>query len=261
MHKVWRLGVVLALIAVACRAEVNVVVEVEEDGSGLYAAEVGLDKELQEIFANFGAESGDFLSNFDLDLPEESETTERVEGDMTYAVTTFTFDSPEELDAVIASASASADASSQFEKFNLTVDENGAELDAEIVVPDATEGLSEAEGLGLDPTKLTDEFFSVNVIVGMPGTVEESNADRTLSDGRLLVGPPAHRWQCGGLRRLNDGRGQLPVVDHRCRVARSLCPAGVVVLQPPVRPAARQGDPGRQRGRRPGQQRPQLGGC
>jgi hypothetical protein len=32
---------------------------------------------------------------------------------------------------------------------------------------------------------LTEEFFSVNVIVGMPGTVEESNADRTLSDGRL----------------------------------------------------------------------------
>ena len=49
----------------------------------------------------------------------------------------------------------------------------------------ATEGLSQAEGLGLDPTLLTEEFFSVNVIVGMPGTVEESNADRTLSDGRL----------------------------------------------------------------------------
>jgi len=190
MHKVWRLGVVLALIAVGCRAEVNVVVEVEEDGSGVYAAEVGLDEELQEIFANFGAESGDFLSNFDLDLPEESETSERVEGDMTYAVTTFTFESPEELDAVIASASASMDASSQFEKFNLTVDENGAQLDAEIVVPDATEGLSQAEGLGLDPGMLTDEFFSVNVIVGMPGTVEESNADRTLSDGRLLWALP-----------------------------------------------------------------------
>ena len=183
MHKLWRLGVILALVAAGCRAEVNVVVEVEEDGSGIYAAEVGLDEELQEIFANFGAETGDFLSNFDLDLPEASETSERVEGDMTYFVTTFSFESPEELDAVIASAS--ADAGSQFENFNLTVDENGAELDAEIVVPDATEGLSQAEGLGLDPTLLTDEFFSVNVIVGMPGTVEESNADRTLSDGRL----------------------------------------------------------------------------
>jgi hypothetical protein len=183
MHKLWRLGVVLALIAVGCRAEVNVVVEVEEDGSGIYAAEVGLDEELQEIFANFGAETGDFLSNFDLDLPEASETSERVEGDMTYFVTTFSFENPEELDAVIASAS--TDAGSQFANFNLTVDESGAELDAEIVVPDATEGLSQAEGLGLDPTLLTEEFFSVNVIVGMPGTVEESNADRTLSDGRL----------------------------------------------------------------------------
>ncbi len=183
MHKVWRLGVVLALIAVACRAEVNVVVEVEDDGSGIYAAEVGLDEELQDLFANFGAEDNDFLANFDLDLPEASETSERVEGDMTYFVTTFSFESPEELDAVIASAS--AEASSQFENFNLTVDDSGAELDAEIVIPNATEGLSQAEGLGLDPTLLTDEFFSVNVIVGMPGTVEESNADRTLSDGRL----------------------------------------------------------------------------
>lgn len=183
MHKVWRLGVVLALVAVACRAEVNVVVEVEEDGSGIYAAEVGLDEELQEIFSNFGAESNDFLSNFDLDLPETSETSERVEGDMTYVVTTFTFDTVEELDAVIESAS--AEAGNQFEKFELTVDDEGAVLDAEIVVPNATEGLSQAEGLGIDPTRLTDEVFSVNVIVGMPGTVEESNADRTLSDGRL----------------------------------------------------------------------------
>lgn len=183
MHKVWRLGVVLALLTVACRAEVNVVVEVEEDGSGIYAAEVGLDDELQELFANFGAESNDFLGNFDLDLPETSETSERVEGDMTYFVTTFTFDTVEELDAVIESAS--AEAGNRFENFSLTVDDKGAVLDAEIVVPDVTEGLSQAEGLGLDPTQLTDEFFSVNVIVGMPGNVEESNADRTLPDGRL----------------------------------------------------------------------------
>jgi hypothetical protein len=183
MHKVWRLGVVLALLTVACRAEVNVVVEVEEDGSGIYAAEVGLDDELQELFANFGAESNDFLGNFDLDLPETSETSERVEGDMTYFVTTFTFGTVEELDAVIESAS--AEAGNRFENFSLTVSDDGAVLDAEIVVPDVTEGLSQAEGLGLDPTQLTDEFFSVNVIVGMPGSVEESNADRTLPDGRL----------------------------------------------------------------------------
>ena len=42
------------------------------------------------------------------------------------------------------------------------------------------------EGLPIDPSQLTDEFFSANVVVTMPGTVTEHNADEVRSDGTLV---------------------------------------------------------------------------
>ena len=40
MAKFWRLSIVLALVAVGCRAEANVVLDIAEDGSGTYTVEL-----------------------------------------------------------------------------------------------------------------------------------------------------------------------------------------------------------------------------
>ena len=110
MGKLWRLTIVLALFAVSCRAEANVILAIAEDGSGVSTVELGLDDDLQELLASFTGSDGGLLPGFDFgallgvegDLLDSSPL--RVEDEMTFWGTSRSFATLEELEALVVTA-------------------------------------------------------------------------------------------------------------------------------------------------------------
>jgi hypothetical protein len=175
MHKLWRLAILIALITASCRIEANLDLAIEDDGSGTYTAEVGLDDELRQALAAFG-DPDEILSTLDFGVPNAS-TSERVEGDMTYSVVTASFDDASELSEMIQEG---VDGN-PFERFDITVDDEGATVNAAIQLPEAlTSAVAEAEDL---PSTLE---AAVTIQLEMPGRVVSSNADRTIGTNELV---------------------------------------------------------------------------
>ena len=184
MAKLWRLTVVFALLAVGCRAEANVVLDITDDGSGTYTVELGLDDELQELLAGFtGGEGGGLIPGFDFgalgleENPLES-IPSRTEGDMTYFGNSSTFTTLDELIALVANATGDGN---NFDDFDVTL------ADEEVRVS-ATAGAPGDLASDVDLPISLDFFenaFSASVIINLPGTVTEHNADEVLADGSL----------------------------------------------------------------------------
>jgi len=173
----------LTLLLSACKVEVNQSLAVNEDGSGTFSAEVGFDEDFQELMAGFGEGEFDLDSGFGgaTEFPG-GETYERTDGEFSYFGASLEFDDIEELEAFFDEAGANELA---LESFSFDLDDDGATMRAVI----AAEDLAGQEGglpfEGFDPSQITDDFFSVNYIVAMPGTVTEHNADEVLTDGSL----------------------------------------------------------------------------
>jgi hypothetical protein len=167
----------LAIALTACRVESNVILNIEEDGSATVGAELGMDEEFQALISDSGAAPDDLFGN----LPDFGEgdvvTTERTEGDMTYFGVTTSVDDLSSFDVSAAQADV-------FTSFEYQSDDESATLKATIAATDL--GDFGDGDLPIDPSQITDDFFSANVIVRMPGTVKESNADSVLSDGALV---------------------------------------------------------------------------
>ncbi len=183
-------AVSVSLLLVSCRAEINITLDVEEDGSGTAAFEFGLDEELRSLMASTGADADDLFS--DLDTGFEGGTAfQREEGDMSFEGVLVEFDDVNEISDQLADSSGDL---AGFGEFSFEVGDTEAVFDAAL--------LSEEQDLGdfpFDPSALTGDVFSANFIVGMPGTVVEHNADEVLADGRL-------RWDIplfGGEKRLH----------------------------------------------------------
>jgi len=177
MRKMWPILAALVVLTSACRLETNVSIDVNEDGSGTFTAEIGLDQEMRDALEGFGG-SDDLLSS--LELGDGTPTETRTEGDMTYVSSTQSFADAVELQTVI---DANEDQAS-FEEFELEVTEDGARLVAK-TGPLAGEDGTGADELPFDISALSDDFFSANIFVKLPGTVTKENADETMSDGRL----------------------------------------------------------------------------
>lgn len=178
MRKLLFLIAGLTLVLAACRAEVNIVVDIDDDGSGEVAFEVGYDEEFRELVASSGGDPDDLLTGgTDFGL-EGAEDYERTEGDMTFVGTKQQFSSVTEIEANLTS-----DPENPFQTFSYVQTDDTAELDALIVVPEEDLGVGDVP---IDPSTITDEFFSFQLIFGMPGTVTESNADEVLANGQLV---------------------------------------------------------------------------
>jgi hypothetical protein len=187
----------LTLITSACRVESNVILTLEADRSGTYTIEFGMDEELQNAISSFGGlgdgEAIDPLEGFEFGDPDV-ETTRRTEGDMTFVVAMSSFDDVDELDSILASAEDTGigDLNINYEGDIVTVTGSLAgtgDLNTEGLGDLGGFGdlgsLSDLGGFGLDPSALTDEFFSASLIIAMPGDVTEHNASRVGSDGSL----------------------------------------------------------------------------
>lgn len=177
MRKYLILFAMLAVVLSACRIESNVILDIEEDGSAVVGAEIGFDEEFRELLGDMGEGSPEDLFG---ELPdfggENVQPTERTEGDMTfYGVTTTVED--------LSTFDTSAAGGEAFETFSYVFDEDTATLSATVAAAD----LGDAGGdLPIDPSQITDEFFSANVLVTMPGTVTSHDADEVRSDGTLV---------------------------------------------------------------------------
>ncbi len=202
MKKLMVLAALLAVLATACRAEVLMGLDVQEDGSGSMTMEVGVDEELQGLLEMGGGSPDDLLGDLSIDAPEGAETTQRTEGDMTYYGVKIDFADPAELEKFMTEGGNDA-----FEEFALVVDDGGAELRARMNVP--TQDLGDAP---FDPSQITDEFFSAKFVVSLPGKVVESNADETLPDGRLVWDLPITGGEKEVFARSETGGGALTLL-------------------------------------------------
>jgi hypothetical protein len=180
MRKYLLLFTLLALLLAACRVESNVTLDISEDGSATVGAEVGFDEEFKQLIEQSGANTEDIFG----DLPSfgggEVQTTERTDGDMSYYGVTSQVDDLSDFDM----GSAQGDV---FSSFSYTFDDASAKLDA--VLSSADLGAAGGD-LPIDPSTITDEIFSANIVVKMPGNVTESNADEVRSDGSLVWNIP-----------------------------------------------------------------------
>jgi hypothetical protein len=179
MRKYLLLAALLTIVLTACRVESNVALDINEDGSATVAVEIGFDEEFQQLLTQSGANPGDLIG----DLPSFGDTdvapTERVDGDMTYYGVATEVEDLSNFDT----SSGLGDMFSSFSSFSYTFDDSSAELNATLTSAD----LGNVGGeLPIDPSTITDELFSAQVTVKMPGTVNESNADEVRSDGTLV---------------------------------------------------------------------------
>lgn len=172
----------LALLLSACRIESNVILDINEDGSATVGAEVGLDEEMLDIVSQSGEDPTELLS----DLPslggEEVEPINRVEGDMTFFGFTTTVEDLSTYDFAGLQGET-------FSEFIYEYDDSSATLTATV---DAT-GVGDLGGGGelpIDPTDITADLFSARVLVAMPGSVTEHNADEVTGDGTLVWNLP-----------------------------------------------------------------------
>lgn len=176
MRKYLILIPVLAVALSACRVESIMSLDIDADGSAVVGVELGFDEEFRQLMGEAGGDPADLMS----DLPDLGDgdvtQTERTEGDMTYVGFEAQVDD-------LSSFDTDALGQDAFTSFSYTFDDDTAALDANL----SSAGLGEAEGdLPIDPSQITDEFFSATIVVNMPGTVSQSNADEVRSDGALV---------------------------------------------------------------------------
>jgi len=178
MKKLLLLVAGIALLTVACRAEVNVLVDINDDRSGTVAFEFGLDDELRGLIESSGGTTDDLFGELDLGLATEDGTvTERTEGDMTFTGAEKNF---EDISEAMTDLVGDTSGEGMFSDFSFVMDDESAAFAATASAEEQDMG-----DLGLDTSALTGDVFSANFILGMPGSVVEHNADEVLSDGRL----------------------------------------------------------------------------
>lgn len=171
----------LALLLSACRIESNIILDINEDGSATVGAEVGFDEDMLDLVSQSGDDPQELLS----DLPsldgEDVEPISRVEGDMTF----FGFTTSVEDLSTYDFAGLQGET---FSEFIYESDDSSATLTATV---DAT-GIGDLGGgdIPIDPADITADLFSARVLVTMPGSVTEHNADEVTGDGTLVWNLP-----------------------------------------------------------------------
>ncbi|MDJ0923960.1 MAG: hypothetical protein QNJ77_05310 [Acidimicrobiia bacterium] len=171
MKRAFLVLALLTLLLTACRAEVRVVLEVTENGSGTLRSDVGVDNELQLLINQlFGADGENIIAELDLGLEGTSET--RLEGDLTVYSTEVEFTDV----SGIAAASAG-----NFTEFSLEMTDDGTALEATLDLA----GELDLAQFPVDPASIDPANLQATVIVSLPGEATDHNADSVLDDGRF----------------------------------------------------------------------------
>jgi len=177
MRKYLLIFALLTLTLAACRVESNVLLEIREDGSASVGAEVGFDDEFRNIVEGVGAVPEDILSELPGFGGLGAVPFQRTEDDLTF------IGAMSEIED-LSSYDFEASGMDTFTDFSYEFDGSSARLTATV----SADGLvgSAGEDLPIDPSLITGDLVSANVIVTMPGRVKEHNADEVRSDGTLI---------------------------------------------------------------------------
>ncbi len=184
MRKFLFIFALLAIALSACRAESNVILTIEEDGSATVGAEIGFDQEFRDLLEQAGATPDDMFSMLSGSGGDDLQPILRTEGDMTYFGASSSVDDLSTLDL---SREGLDFFSEFFSAFSYDFDDSSARLTATVEAADFSGG---GEDFPFDPSAITGDVFSANVIVSMPGTIDEHNADEVRSDGTLVWSIP-----------------------------------------------------------------------
>ena len=187
MSSPWRLvlALALALLAVSCRAEANLTLNIAEDGSGMSTVELGIDEELQGLIATITDDNGGppFLDLGGLLGVESDQSTLldaaplRVEGDMTFWGTSRSFATTEELEELVTAAAEQF----TFDTFEVSLQNKEISISAAISAPgDSIDDIDLPISL-----ELFENALSAHIIISLPGHISEHNANIVLPDGRL----------------------------------------------------------------------------
>ena len=171
----------LSLLLAGCRLDASISLDINEDGSGQYIIEAGLDQELRELLGQFGVSAEDLVATLQSGFPEGTSVT-RDEGDLTYFVNTVDFASTTEVEETIRGATEAAGGESRFDTFVREVDEEGSRLEAKIDLADVE--------VPFDVSQISEDALQANFFARLPGEVTSHNADEELADGRLRWGLP-----------------------------------------------------------------------
>ncbi len=271
MHRYTPLLLLISILAGACQVRFDTVIEVNDDESGSFAIEIGMDQELRELSEQDG---GAFDVSDPEGVPEGWTVEEFDDGEFAGSRIATTFESLAALKAKLqelaaASAQEGGTPNELIDTINLT--RNGDTFDFEADLSEIDQEFTDlaAQGgelQGIDPAQLLETFFKVRFVVTLPGTIGASNAD--LIDGNTLIWNVPFDGQQRTLRATSTtgGRGLaglLPIaaavllvvvlggagfVRYRGRAATTPVPESVMAAAPtPVEPPSSsrpvEGDP------------------
>lgn len=170
MKRLAILVALLALVAAGCRAEVRLLLDVDENGSGTLAAEVGINDQLRDLIDQLAGDGDAIISGLDLGL--EGEGTSRVEDGMTVYATEVAFTDETEIATV---------AAGNFTSFTLEMTDDGTSLEATLDLA----GELDLSQFPVTPSAIDSETLEAHILVTLPGEVADHNADEITADGRF----------------------------------------------------------------------------
>jgi len=160
----------IAILLSGCRAEVRVLLDATENGSGTLAAEVGINNQLRDLLDQLAGDGEAIISRLDLGLEGESST--RLEDAMTIYTTQVEFDDEDAIEEA---------AADNFTFFNLEMTDDGTALEATLDVA----GELDLTQFPVTPSAIDPATFEAHIIVSLPGEVVDHNAETIATDGSL----------------------------------------------------------------------------
>jgi hypothetical protein len=170
MKRLAALIAVLSLLMAGCRAEVRLLLDINDDGSGTLAAEVGINNQLKDLIDQLTGDSDSIISALDLGLNGDRST--RVEGDMTIYTTQVSFDDETKIPDA---------AAGHFTTFKLDMNNAGTRLEANLDLV----GDLDLSQFPVNPSSIDPSTFSAHILVSLPGEVGDNNADEITPDGQF----------------------------------------------------------------------------
>lgn len=183
----------LAVLATGCTIRFDSIVDVEQDGSGTLAVEVGFDEELRTMMEESG-EGGFDLTQGASDAPEGWSIDEFTRGEFEGVRVSVAFTDLADLDRRLAELEASAEEdgstpsllrpgilTQEGDTFRFSMPVEGLEEDLS-----AVGGTGEDNPFGeMDVDEMIGQIFQIRFLVTLPGTITSHNADTV--EGNTMV--------------------------------------------------------------------------
>lgn len=215
----------LALLSAACQVRFDTTITVNDDESGTFGIEIGLDEEFRQLAAEQGGGQLDLMEG--AEVPPGWIVEEFVDGEFEGSRIAVEFSDFADLEAKLvglseSSATGGGAPNDLVESLDLT--RNGNRFDFRADLTGMDESFSDMAGgdaafEGLDPAQFLESLFQVRFLVTLPGTIGDHNAD--LVEGNTLV------W-----------RVPLDAQDRTLRASSSLTGSGLAEMLPLILAAA-----------------------